>query len=64
LEALDALYRRSLIEHDAKPHEFALQSMVMEYLTTWVITQVTTEDQEGKLERLIEHSLEPVPEGE
>lgn len=64
LEALDALYRRSLIERGVKPHEFALQSLVMEYLTTWHITQETTEDQEGKLERLIEHNLEPASVGQ
>jgi hypothetical protein len=64
LEALEALYRRSLIEHGVKPHEFALRSLVMEYLTTWLITQATAEDQEGKLERLIEHSLEPGSMGE
>jgi hypothetical protein len=64
LEALDVLYRRSLIERGFKPHEFALQSLVMEYLTTWLITQSTAEDQEGKLERLIEHSLKTAPVGE
>ncbi len=64
LEALDALYRRSLIEHGFKPHEFALQSLVREYLATWLITQATAEDQEGILERLIEHSLELAPVGE
>jgi transcriptional regulator with XRE-family HTH domain len=41
LEALDSLYRRSLIERGSKPHEFALQSLVMEYLKTWLITQET-----------------------
>jgi hypothetical protein len=64
LEALDALYRRSLIEHGSKPHDFTLQSLVMEYLMTWIISQATAEDQEGKLERLIEHSLELPPVGE
>jgi hypothetical protein len=64
LEALDALYRRSLIERGVKPHEFVLQSLVMEYLTTWLIMQATAEDQNGKLERLIEHSLEPAPVGD
>lgn len=64
LEALDALYRRSLIERSYKPNEFALQSLFMEYLTTWIITQSTTEDQEVKIERLIEHSLKTAPMGE
>ena len=48
LEALDALYRRSLIERGFKPHGFALQSLVMEYLTAWLITQATAEDPGGK----------------
>jgi transcriptional regulator with XRE-family HTH domain len=52
LEALHALYRRSLIERGSKPQEFALQPLVMEYLTTWRITQATAEDRQGKLERL------------
>jgi hypothetical protein len=60
LEALDALYRHSLIERGSKRHEFALQSLVMEYLSARLITQATAEDQEGKLVRLIEHGLEPV----
>jgi DNA-binding XRE family transcriptional regulator len=64
LEALDGLYRRSLIERGFKPHEFAPQSLVIEYLTTWQITQATAEDQEEKLERLIEHSLEQANMGE
>ena len=61
LEALDALYRHSLIERGLKPQGFALQPLVMEYLTTWLITQATAEIQEGKLIRLIEHSLELAP---
>jgi hypothetical protein len=64
LEALDALYHRSLIERGFQPHEFVLPSLVKEYLTTWLITHVTAEDQQEKLERLIEHSLEPAPAGE
>jgi hypothetical protein len=64
LEALDALYRRSLIERGFMPQEFALQPLVMEYLTTWLIMQATAEDQEGKFERLIERSLEPARVGE
>jgi hypothetical protein len=64
LEALDSLYRRWLIERGFRPQEFALQSLVMEYLTTWPIMQATAEDQEGKLERLIEYGLEPAPVGE
>jgi hypothetical protein len=64
LEALDALYHRSLIERSFKPHEFAIQSLVKEYLTTWLITKATAEDQVRKLQRLIAHILEPAPVGE
>lgn len=61
LEALDALYRRSLIERGFQQSSFTLQSIVMEYLTAWLITQATAEIQEGKLVRLIEQSLELAP---
>lgn len=61
LEALDALYRRSLIVHGLTPHEYAPQSLIMEYLTTWIITQAAGEDQGGKLEHLIEESFIPAP---
>jgi DNA-binding XRE family transcriptional regulator len=37
LEALDALYRHSLIERDSEYISFALQPLFMEYLTTWLI---------------------------
>jgi WD40 repeat protein/transcriptional regulator with XRE-family HTH domain len=58
LEALDALYRHSLIERGFQQSSFTLQSIVMEYLTAWLITQATAEIQEGKLVRLIEQGLE------
>lgn len=64
LDALDRLYRCSLIERGSQPHEFALQSLVREYLTKWLMTHVTDQDQQEKLERLIEHGLEPAPVGE
>jgi hypothetical protein len=57
LEALDALYSRSLIERGFKPHELILQPLVREYLTTWLITQVSAKEQQEKLERLIKHDL-------
>ena len=41
LEAVDGLYRHSLIERGQKQGSFALQSVVMEFLTAWLITQGT-----------------------
>jgi WD40 repeat protein/transcriptional regulator with XRE-family HTH domain len=58
LEALDSLYRHSLIEHGQKKGSFALQSMVLEYLTDWLITQICAEIKEDQLDCLIEYSLE------
>ena len=61
LEALEALYRHSLIERGFKHSGFTLQSMVMEYLTAKLITQATFEIQEGNLHHLIEQGLELAP---
>ncbi len=47
MEALDALYRRSLIERGSKAHEFAPQPLVKEYLMTWLLTHATTDDRQG-----------------
>ena len=44
-EALETLYRHSLIERGQQRGSFALQSVVMEYLTDWIITQVSAEIQ-------------------
>lgn len=58
LEALDALYRHSLIERGYKHSGFTLQSMVMEYLTAKIVSQAAVEIQEGNLNSLIQQSLE------
>ncbi len=58
LEALDGLYRHSLIEQGQRQGSFTLQSVVLEYLTAWLIMRVTAEIQEGDLDHLIEQSLE------
>lgn len=58
LEALDDLYHRSLIERRLNPHEFALPALFIRYLQTWLVNQISVDDQEGKFERLIENSLE------
>jgi hypothetical protein len=43
LEAVDGLFRHSLIERGQKQGSFALRSVVMEFLTAWLITQLTAE---------------------
>jgi hypothetical protein len=58
LEVLDGLYRHSLIEQGQEPGSFALQSVVMEFLTAWLITRLTAEIREEKPEHLIEQSIQ------
>ena len=43
MEALDGLSRHSLIEQGQKPGSFALHSVMTEYLTAWLIAQITAE---------------------
>ncbi len=61
LEAVDSLRRRSLIERGKLPGSFTLQSVVMEYVVAQLIAEVTSEMKQGRLSRLIEHSLELAP---
>ncbi|MBA3874122.1 MAG: XRE family transcriptional regulator, partial [Anaerolineae bacterium] len=58
LEAIEALYRRSLIDRGRDKGTFALQSVVLEYVTARLIVEVGEEIQSGKLDRLIEYGLE------
>jgi WD40 repeat protein len=58
LEALHGLRRRSLIERGQRQGSFALQSVVLEYVTTVLVAEITSELQQGKLDRLIQHGLE------
>jgi WD40 repeat protein/transcriptional regulator with XRE-family HTH domain len=58
LEAIEALHRRSLIERGQRPGSFTLQSVVLEYMTTRIITEAASEIKHGQLARLIEHGLE------
>ncbi len=58
LEAVEALRRRSLIERGQRQGSFTLQSVVLEYATTQLITEVTSEIEQGLLARLVEHGLE------
>src|SRR5439155_14716399 len=58
LEAVDGLRRRSLIERGQRVGSFTLQSVVLEYVTTRLVTTASEEIQQGKLLRLLEHGLE------
>src|SRR5207245_8287919 len=58
LEAVDGLRRRSLIERGQRAGSFTLQSVVLEYVTTRLVTTASQEIQQGKLLRLLEHGLE------
>jgi len=58
LEAVDGLRRRSLIERGQRAGSFTLQSVVLEYVTTRLVTTASEEIQQGKLLRLLEHGLE------
>ena len=57
LEAVDGLHRRSLIERGQRPGSFALQSVVLEYVTMQLIAEASREIEQGRLVRLIEHGL-------
>ena len=58
LEAVEALRRRSLIERGQRPGCFTLQAVVLEYATARLIAEAASEIEQGRLARLIEHSLE------
>ncbi len=57
LEALDGLQRRSLIERGQRRASFTLQSVVLEYMTTVLVSEVTSEIEQRRLDHLIEHAL-------
>src|SRR5256714_663278 len=57
LEAVEGLRRRSLIEPGHGPGSFTLQSVVLEYVTAELVAQASSEIQQGRLARLIEHGL-------
>ncbi len=58
LEALAALRRRSLVERGQRRGSFTLQSVVLEYAAARFIAEATSEIEQGRLTRLIEHGLE------
>src|SRR5262249_28162107 len=57
LEAVDAVYRRSLIERGQRAGSFTLQSMVLEYVTAFLITEGSQEIKQRQLDWLIRHGL-------
>ncbi len=58
LDAVEALRRRSLIERGQRRGSFTLQSVVLEYATARLIAEASSEIEQGRLVRLIEHGLE------
>lgn len=57
LEVMEVLHRRSLIECGEKPGSFTVQSVVLEYLTTQLASEISQEIRQGHLARFIEHGL-------
>jgi WD40 repeat protein/transcriptional regulator with XRE-family HTH domain len=57
LEAVDGLRRRSLIEHGQRPGSFTLQSVVLEYVSTYLVAQSSREIEQGQLALLIQYGL-------
>ena len=57
LEAVDGLRRRSLIERGQRAGSFTLQSVVLEYVTSRLVTTASEEIGQGRLLRLREHGL-------
>src|SRR5258708_18142116 len=57
-EAVDGLRRRSMIERGQRAGSFTLQSVVLEYVTSRLVTTACEEIEQGRLSRLIEHGLE------
>ena len=58
LEAVDGLHRRSLVERGHRQGSFTLQTVVLEYVTAWLIAEATSEIQQDRLDRLVQHGLE------
>jgi WD40 repeat protein/transcriptional regulator with XRE-family HTH domain len=57
LEAVDGLRRHSLIEHGQRPGSFTLQSVVLEYVSTYLVAQASEEIEQGQLALLIQYGL-------
>jgi WD40 repeat protein/transcriptional regulator with XRE-family HTH domain len=57
LEAVDGLRRRSLIERGHRLGSFTLQSVVLEYVSTQLVVQVSEEIEQGRFALLIQYGL-------
>ncbi len=64
LEAVDGLRRRSLIERDQRPGSFTLHSVVLEYVTTYLVAQASDEIERGQLLHLLQYGLCQAQAGE
>lgn len=58
LEAIDSLSRRSLIEQGHARGSFTLQSVVLEYMTSRLITDISSEIERGQSDYLVKYGLE------
>ncbi len=58
MEAIEALYRRALIERGPQRGTFTLQSVVLEYATTQLIAEIADEIQVEQPRWLLEYDLE------
>jgi WD40 repeat protein/transcriptional regulator with XRE-family HTH domain len=58
LEAVDGLRRRCLIERGQQAGSFTLQSVVLEEVTSRLVTTASQEIEQGRLSLLIQHGLE------
>jgi len=57
LEAVEALRSRSLIERGQRQGSFTLHSVMLEFTTTRLIAEASSEIQQSQFSRLIEHGL-------
>jgi WD40 repeat protein/transcriptional regulator with XRE-family HTH domain len=57
LEAVDGLRRRSLVERGQRAGSFTLQSVVLEYVTSRLVTMASQEIRQGRLSLLLSHGL-------
>jgi WD40 repeat protein/transcriptional regulator with XRE-family HTH domain len=57
LEAVNGLHRRSLIERGKRTGSFTLQSVVLEFVTSKLVTTVSEEIKQGEMERILQHGL-------
>ena len=64
LEAVDGLRRRSLIERGQQPGNFTLHSVVLEYVTAYLVAQASDEIEQGQLSCLLQYGFCQAQAGE